>query len=390
MKILHVITSMNPKRGGVCQVLRNLNPYLIEKEIHVEIVSLDNEDDDFGIQDDFIIHKIGQGKTSYQYQPRLEKWLRDNALNFDCIVVHGLWQYPNYALNKAIRILKGQNKKVPKVVIMPHGMLDPYFQKSPERKWKALRNEIVWSLIEKKCINEADIIFFTCDEEMRLAATTFKDYKPLKVANVGLGIQPPPVNTDSFKQAFYDKCPTIKGERYFLFLSRIDEKKGVDLLINAYNKLAGENSDLPNLVIAGPLETDYAEAMVQLASDNQKIYFVGMLKDMAKWGAFYNCDAYLLPSHQENFGIAIVEAMACRKPVLITKNINIWSEIIKGQGGWIADLQEKNDLKNTLSEVANQSKEELLLKGSNAFETYQNNFKIESCANKFIKTLISI
>ncbi|MEZ0128516.1 glycosyltransferase, partial [Flavobacterium sp. LBUM151] len=175
MKILHVITSMNPKRGGVCQVLRNLNPYLIEKGIDVEIVSLDNNEDDFGIQDDFIIHRIGSGKTSYQYQPKLVKWLNDNILSFDYVIGHGLWQYPNYALNKVIKSLKKQNNKVPKVIVMPHGMLDPYFQKSPERKWKALRNEIVWSLIEKKCINQADIIFFTCNEEMRLAATTFTD-----------------------------------------------------------------------------------------------------------------------------------------------------------------------------------------------------------------------
>lgn len=390
MKILHVITSMNPKRGGVCQVLRNLNPYLIEKGIHVEIVSLDNEQDDFGIQDDFIIHKIGYGKTSYQYQPKLIKWLNDNVLNFDRVIIHGLWQYPNFAVNKTIRLLKKQNKKVPKVIIMPHGMLDPYFQKSPERKWKALRNEIVWSLIEKKSINQADIIFFTCDEEMRLAATTFQDYKPLKVANVGLGIQPPPDNMQSFQEAFYNKCPKIKDERYFLFLSRIDEKKGVDLLINAYNELSESNSDLPNLVIAGPLETEYAEEMVKLASNNQKIHFAGMLKDMAKWGAFYNCEAYLLPSHQENFGIAIVEAMACKKPVLITKNINIWSEIIKGDGGWIANLEEKNSLKTVLLDLVNLPKEKLLVKGSNAFETYQNNFKIETCANNFIKTLISI
>ena len=390
MKILHVITSMNPKLGGVCQVLRNLNPYLIEKGIHVEIVSLDDEHDDFGIHDNFVTHKIGYGKTSYQYQPKLVQWLKDNVSNFDYVIIHGLWQYPNFASYQAIKSLKKQNKKVPKVVIMPHGMLDPYFQKAPERRWKALRNEIVWALIEKRCINNADVIFFTCDEEMRLAATTFKGYKPLKTVNVGLGIQPPPENTDSFKEAFYNKCPKIKSKKYFLFLSRIDEKKGVNLLINAYNELSDKNSNLPDLVIAGPLDTQYAEDMVKLASNNHKIHFAGMLKDMAKWGAFYNCEAYLLPSHQENFGIAIVEAMACKKPVLITKNINIWSEIIQGGAGWIANLDEKESLKNVLSDVLNYSEEELALKGMKAFEAYQNNFKIETCSNNFIKTLINI
>lgn len=390
MKILHVITSMNPKLGGVCQVLRNLNPYLIEKGIHVEIVSLDDESDDFGIHDNFVIHKIGYGKTSYQYQPKLAQWLSENVSRFDYVISHGLWQYPNYASYQSIRSLKRQNKKVPKVVIMPHGMLDPYFQKAPERRWKALRNEVVWKLIEKRCINNADVIFFTCDEEMRLAATTFTGYKPLKTSNVGLGIQPPPENKDSFKEAFYQKCPNIKGKKYFLFLSRIDEKKGVNLLIKAYNELSDKNSNLPDLVIAGPLDTEYAEDMIKLASHNQKVHFPGMLKDMSKWGAFYNCEAYLLPSHQENFGIAIVEAMACKKPVLITKNINIWSEIIEGDGGWIANLEEKESLKNVLSDLLNYPEEKLAFKGLKAFETYQSNFKIENCANNFIKTLISI
>jgi glycosyltransferase involved in cell wall biosynthesis len=390
MKILHVITSMNPKLGGVCQVLRNLNPYLIEKGIHVEIVSLDDEHDDFGIHDDFVIHKIGHGKTSYQYQPKLVQWLNENVSNFDYVIIHGLWQYPNFAISQSIKLLKKQNKKVPKVIIMPHGMLDPYFQKAPERRWKALRNEIVWAFIEKKCINNADVIFFTCDEEMRLAATTFKGYKPVKTVNVGLGIQPPPENKDSFKEALYNECSKIKSKKYYLFLSRIDAKKGINLLINAYNELCDKNSNTPDLVIAGPLDTEYAEDMVRLASNNHKIHFAGMLKDMAKWGAFYNCEAYLLPSHQENFGIAIVEAMACKKPVLITKNINIWSEIHEGGGGWIINLEEKEGLKNGLLEIINQSEENLVAKGVNAFYTYQNNFEIKTCANKFIEVLKSV
>ncbi|MDR7210670.1 glycosyltransferase [Flavobacterium piscis] len=390
MKILHVITSMNPKLGGVCQVLRNLNPHLVEKGINVEIVCLDEKDDDFGIKDDFVIHKTGPGKTSYKYQPKLTKWLINNVLNFDCVVVHGLWQYHNFAVNKSIRLLKKQNIKVPKVVIMPHGMLDPYFQKSMERRWKAHRNEMVWFFIEKQCINDADVVFYTCEEEMRLAATTFKEYKPQKVANVGLGIQSPPRNIDDFKQAFYNQCTEIRDKKYFLFLSRIDEKKGIDLLINAYNELCHENPDLPDLVIAGPLESLFAQKMVALASHNQFIHFSGMLSGEAKWGAFYNCEAYLLPSHQENFGIAIVEAMACKKPVLITENVNIWREIHEGGGGWIVSLKEKDGLKKALLEIINHPQEKLVAKGLKAFKTYQNNFDIEICANKFIQELKNI
>lgn len=390
MKILRVISSMHPSNGGPCQGIRNAIPYFQKAGIITEVVCMDDYNNNYPVNDNFTVHKVGIGKTSYQYQPALLNWLNNNILNYDYVIVHGLWQYHNYAVHKTIKIKKKQNLKIPKVIIMPHGMLDPYFQKATDRKWKALRNELVWSLIEKKCINQADAVFYTCEEEMRLAATTFKNYNPKKVYNVGYGIQMPPENNIILKEEFYDKCPAVKGKKYFLFLSRIHEKKGVDLLIKAYNELCEKGSDFPDLVIAGPKESDYAKEMMQLASHNPKVHFPGMLSGKSKWGAFYNCEMYFLPSHQENFGIAIVEAMACKKPVLITKNVNIWNEIQLGGGGWVINLDVNNELRNTLSEIVEQSHENLEIKGLKAFETYLDKFDIEICANKFIQTLKNI
>lgn len=205
MKILRVITSMNPKSGGPCQGIRNINPHLVALGIEVETVCTNDSDEEFYTNDDFVIHKIGKGKTPYQYQPLLLRWLNNNIINYDVVVVHGLWQYHNLAVYQAIKNTKKKHRKVPKVVIMPHGMLDPYFQNAPERKIKALRNEVIWKLIEKKCLNDADAIYFTCKEEMRLAATTFKGYFPKKTVNVGYGIQNPPEYTMEFKKEFEKK-----------------------------------------------------------------------------------------------------------------------------------------------------------------------------------------
>ena len=72
-------------------------------------------------------------------------------------------------------------------------MLDPYFQTTKERKWKSIRNYIYWYLIEKKVIGEADGLLFTCEEEMRLASLTFKQYHPKSTFNVGYGINEPPM-----------------------------------------------------------------------------------------------------------------------------------------------------------------------------------------------------
>src|SRR5690606_7430787 len=181
-------------------------------------------------------------------------------------------------------------------------------------------------------------------------------------------------------------CPEVEGKRYFLFLSRIHEKKGVDLLVKAYKQLKEEfpNEELPVLVIAGPgMETPYGKIIKKLVSQDQvleqAVFFPGMLSGDAKWGAFYSCEAFVLPSHQENFGIAVVEAMACGKAVLISDQVNIWREIERHRGGMVR----KNDLNGCLSLLESWmllSKEEKYIAEANARNCYERNFKIFRCA----------
>jgi glycosyltransferase involved in cell wall biosynthesis len=192
------------------------------------------------------------------------------------------------------------------------------------------------------------------------------------------------------KTAFEEVCPQVKAKKYWLYLSRIDPKKGIDVLIDAYNQLLAENHLLPELVVAGPTESAYAQRMIQKASPNAHIHFSGMLTGDSKWGAFYGCEAYLLPSHQENFGIAIVEAMACEKPVLITKNINIWREIEAGKGGWVLDEVSESSIKKQLIDMANLIDSNLKIKGKSAFDTFENNFDVEARAQEFLFTLINL
>jgi glycosyltransferase involved in cell wall biosynthesis len=378
---------MDPKTGGPSQGLRNLCSFNMKLGLYVEVVCLDDVNQDYGLDEKVFINKLGNGKTSFQYSPVLLRWLLLNLERFDFVSVHGIWQYPNYAVYRAVKILKKRNKKVPKVVVMPHGMLDPYFQKATNRKMKALRNEIVWRLTEKRALNAADAIFFTCEEELLLARTTFKGYQPKKDINVGYGIAKPPIYRHEMKTAFEELCPPIKAKKYWLFISRIDPKKGIDVLIEAYAKLSEESHLLPELVIAGPTDSGYAQKMMDKANSNKHIHFTGMLTGDSKWGAFYGCEAYLLPSHQENFGIAIVEAMACEKPVLITKNINIWREIVDGNGGWILDEVKEYSIKKELLSMAGLTDNTLKIKGKHAFTTYQNKFDVELRAHVFIDTL---
>ncbi|HEY1047153.1 MAG TPA: glycosyltransferase [Bacteroidia bacterium] len=325
MKVLRVIASMNPEHGGPCQGIRNSIPEFTKFGIVNEVVCMDAPDAEFIGKDPFKIHAIGKGKTSWQYNPELLKWLKIHLQDYDRVIVHGLWQYHGYAVFKAMRSLTSGKK--PLCYVMPHGMLDPYFQKAPDRKIKAIRNSIFWKLIEKNVINSADAVLFTCEEELLLAAGTFPGYHPKKVLNVGYGIQTPP-SSDA----------TYNPQGNLLFLSRIHPKKGVELLIKAYETVYGEVNDAPKLVIAGPgIETEYGIELKKMVQSSEflkhQVAFPGMLKGDDKWQAFKNAQAFVLPSHQENFGIAVAESLAEACPVLITDKVNIWREIQADNAG---------------------------------------------------------
>jgi glycosyltransferase involved in cell wall biosynthesis len=273
---------------------------------------------------------------------------------------------------------------------MPHGMLDPYFQRAPSRKFKAFRNWVYWKLLEHKTVSQADGILFTCETELLMARETFQPYKPQREINVGYGIEIPPVFTPSMQLAFKHTCPTLGDAPYLLFLSRINYKKGVDLLIKAYAKLLSEyptDSSIPKLVIAGPgVEAQYGQQMKYLIAKTpgiaSSIFFAGMLTGDAKWGALYGCDAFILPSHQENFGIAVAEALACGKPVLISNQVNIWREIEAGGGGLIADdtLAGTEQLLKQWLRLTPTDQNEM---GQNAKATFAQHFTVERAAQQF-------
>ena len=393
---------MNPVSGGPCQGIRNLNRVMAEKGIYREVVCLDDPKSSYLGSDSFVIHALGPSKSAWQYSSKLFPWLLDNISRFDIIIINGIWLYHVFAATKAIRMIKrkkipvkNDSNKIPRLFIMPHGMLDPYFQKAPDRKLKAIRNWIYWNLVESKNIREASGLLFTCAVEQQLASKSFSIYKPKREINVGYGVEDAPLYNAEMEKAFLEKCPGLK-DPYFLFLSRIHPKKGVDNLINAYLQLFQQNKKqanyrLPHLVIAGPgMETSYGKRLEQLVSKfpdvSSSILFSGMLTGAEKWGALYGCEAFVLPSHQENFGIAVVEALACKKPVLISNQINIWKEIMADGGGIVKDDTLDGTIE-LLKQWIHLPIEEKLMMGLNARDSFEKNFAILPAANRFIEAL---
>jgi glycosyltransferase involved in cell wall biosynthesis len=399
VRVLHVIDKMDPRLGGVCHAVRMLIPGLAREGVYNEVVSMDDKSI-IAAKEKFVLHALGAGKGPWNVNAQLIPWLIKNYTRFDVIIAHGLWLYHTYAVRKALTVFQNKyalpENQMPKLFVMPHGMLDPYFQRASGRKLKALRNWVYWKLIEQKNVNMADGLFFTCANERHLARQPFNPYRPKKEIVIGLGIEAPPEYTCEMKKAFLEKCPELKEQRYILFLSRIHEKKGVDLLIRAFAKMKQDEMETKNvselkLVIAGPgMETIYGKIIHQLVSATgslkDSVIFTGMLSGDAKWGAFYGCEAFILPSHQENFGMAVVEALACSKPVLISNQVNIWTDIHATGSGIVYDDTVEGTI-SLLESWCNLSSLQKKIMSSNSKSLFTERFAIEPTVKKLIRAI---
>ena len=403
MKMLQVVSSMNPDTGGVCQGIRNTLPALESLDCQSDVVCLDDSDANYEMADSFRVFRLGSRRGSWSYSRNLGSWLTKSLPKYDAVVTNGLWLYHSFAVTRAVASLKRtQSKKIPRVFVMPHGMLDPWFQRVRSRRFKAYRNWLYWKTIENRVISQADGVLFTCQRELELARETFRPYRPRREFNIGYGIPEPPPPSKQMEVAFQNACPSIGSQPFLLFLSRIHPKKGVDLLVKAYAKAASDDSVsrcLPPLVIAGPNDSPYALEMKQLAvklgvlrpddqndSRSPKVCFPGMLMGDSKWGALYGCEAFVLPSHQENFGIAVVEALACGKPVLISDQVNICREIESGQAG----IVESDTLEGTvrlLRQFCKLDRDQVASFTKRALSCLEKHFSVESAAKKLLDAL---
>ena len=264
-------------------------------------------------------------------------------------------------------------------------MLDPWLrQQHPKRHF--LRT-IFWNLLEWRVLRDANGIFFASEEEARLANQFFlQERSPGCV--VGYGTQAVMGDSDIQKQAFFLKLPETKRRKIILFLSRIHQKKGLDNLLPAFARYATKFPEF-DLVIAGPDEVGLTPQLQGLAVDlgiEKRVHWAGMLTGDVKWGAFRSAEFFVLPSHQENFGIAVVEAMSLSVPVLITKKVNIWREVVNSGSGYVVD-DDVNEISLGLQHMCELSHAQLEDMGLKAKACFAERFDLEKNAMEMLKCL---
>jgi glycosyltransferase involved in cell wall biosynthesis len=343
LRILNIIGSVDVRGGGTTNHVFSISRVWSRLGHECHLLSLDPPDSPsvaaspmptiaLGSQDgNFRFLRRFIPFARYGYTPALGRWLRANAEHYDAIILNGLWNYTSFGTWLTVRMLN-----VP-YYVCPHGMLDPWL-----RKWSPMhhvRRLIFWRFFERRVVRDSQGIFFACEEEKELADGSFLCDGKYDGFVSWYGVEEPDGDPDVQKAAFLARYSKLRGRRFVLFLGRIHPKKGIDLLVKAFLQLSEEFPDL-DLVIAGPDDIGLGSRLRRLAANagvERRIHWTGMLGGNEKWGAFRAAEYFVLPSHQENFGISIVEAMAAAVPVLVTKRVNIWREVEISGGGVATD-----------------------------------------------------
>ena len=384
LRILHVIHSVNPLGGGPIEGVKQLSLVNREHGHMLEIMSLDRPTDPWVKNCPLPCIALGPAVLDYGYSSRLVPWLREHRRDYDVVVVNGIWQYNSFGVWRALR-----GTTTP-YFVYTHGMLDPWFKRT--YPLKHLKKWLYWPWAEYRVLRDATAVLFTCEEERRLARQSFWLYKCDECV-VNYGTAGPTGDPDAQKRLFLEKYPEIAGKRSLLFLGRVHVKKGPDLLFRAFAKtlksLSADESATLHLLMVGPYDDTFGRAMVALVARlglESRVTWTGMLSGDMKWGAFYAADAFVLPSHQENFGIAVAEALACGVPVLISNKVNIWREIQLHRAG----IVESDDLEGValmLSRWARMSPSERAAMGECGRACFRERFHVVGAADAFIRAI---
>jgi glycosyltransferase involved in cell wall biosynthesis len=306
----------------------------------------------------------GIGPARLGNAPAMHRWLKSVVSEGDAGIVHnhGLWTMPNVYPGWSTK-----GKDVP-YVFSPRGTFSEWAMASGSHVKK-----MFWPLIQRPSILHAACFHATAESE-------YEDIRRMgfrqPVAVIPNGIDLP---------LFSDKA--IQGSRTLLFLGRLHPIKGVDILLNAWKVLQFEFPDW-SLRIAGPTDNDVAKDLIRLSRNLglQRVYFIGGIYGVEKFQALRDADLYVLPTHSENFGMTVAEALACGTPVVVTKGAP-WAGIVNKKAGWWPEIGYSSIL-SALRSAMNCTRMELVEMGQSGRDWMREDFSWRGVAEKMQNTYL--
>ena len=327
MRVLHVIPSVAERSGGPATAILPMCRALVEQSADVALVATNDglagiNTESFadykGVPARFFPVQLG---ASFKYSRPLAAWLNHNLRAFDVVHIHAVFNHASIAAANACR-----NAGVP-YIVRPLGTLDPWSMKQ-----KPVRKRMFWMLSGKKMLQHSAAVHYTAQAE-RDATEKYLRMNHGRV--IPLGVE----TANGVPAMPLAECfPALAQQPYVLVLSRLDPKKGVDILIEAFVSLVRRPQFAGwRLVIAGDGPRDYVATLKEKAANSHRIVFTGWVEGERKEALLRNASLLALPSLQENFGFCVVEAMAHSVPVLLSPQVNLAREIEAANAGWIVE-----------------------------------------------------
>ncbi|MCG9793521.1 glycosyltransferase [Flavobacterium algicola] len=357
MKVIHFIAGIDTTGGGTTEFMRLLSNAL-KGEIEL-IIATGASPNPIKLDD----IKVSFFKFGLKQLPFLNKQFTAfiQQEKPDLVHINGIWSPENSIFQAAAQ------KLGIKVILSPHGMLEPWIMNN--NPWK---KKVAMVLYQRKAIRNADY----------LHATAAMEEKSIR----GLGFINPLVTIPNFIDASEIKEVKVKyGSKKIIFISRIHPKKGIELLLEAWSTLDTLGWSLE---IAGNGDQSYIDDLKKYLIDLDNVHFVGPQYGEKKWEFIKSADVMVLPTHSENFGIVVAESLAVGIPVLTTKGTP-WEDLEKNNCGWWIELSVAN-LNKTLFEIINTEPNILMEKGRNGRKLIAEKYDVSVVGRDLIQLYNSI
>lgn len=310
MRVLHVIPSLSPSSGGPSVALPAMARALAARGVSVSVLTTDDDGPGRRVSGVPLGAEIPQeGGWSVRYFPKqtefykvslpLRRWLRQHVHEYDVVHVHAVFSFSSLAACRAAAA-----RRVP-FIVRPLGVLNRWGMANRRRLVKSLS----FNLLELPMLRRATAMHYTSRMELEEAAR-FQLRNRQEIIPIGIDLSPfaslPPA------AVFTGQFPAAAGKRGVLFLSRIDVKKGIDLLLAAFARVHAAHPETHLIVCGGgsPELVTKLQAAAQSLGLAGHITWTGEVTGKTRLAAFAAAELFVLPSHSENFGIALLEAMA--------------------------------------------------------------------------------
>ncbi len=379
-KILH-FCSYSWEIGGPPSVIFNLSnsfKKLVRSDIASTIASNHNLYSIYPGQRVYVFKRSFFSKIIPDFSFKLFFWFWNNLQQYDFVVIHGLWN-----IGSILALLLHKRSRI---ILTVHGFLDPYVLKK-----SSFKKKVYWLIFQKYCFKKASIIHaISSDEEILLKELFPKFINKIKFIPNGINdplILNSPINpSDSFK-LLVDKFLS-DSEYTFLYLGRINKKKGIDLIFESFSILVEKNKfKTIKLIIAGPIDNYNIEFKeLQESFQHANILILPSVISVEKNYLFSKVNSFLLPSYSEGFSIAALEAISYGKSCIFSENIGFSKEAFKNDSVLICDLNVKS-LEEKMSLLINDKDLNVLL-SINSRNFFLMNYQIDDIAKRYYNEII--